>query len=170
MPFFKNLVRFTRDVTRDFSRTVHETYESLAFNISLRCEARLQAHREVLSYARAGCPLTFRQKFDMFSKHRQHARRMHTRHFSSNNCARHISRVFENGYNYQRAPGCRRRITYPWQATRFEEPLVRRSNAKILHATSAEDCTLQWPCPVRASISYKRRPLEERASWRSPPS
>lgn len=113
MPFFKSLVRFTRDVTRDLSRTVHETYESLAFSISLRCEARLQAHREVLSYARAGRTLTFRQKIDMFSKHRQHARRMHTRHFSSNNCAKHISRVFETGHNYQRAPGCKKRITYP---------------------------------------------------------
>ncbi|KAG5362847.1 hypothetical protein CJU89_1983 [Yarrowia sp. B02] len=113
MPFFKSLFRYTRDVTRDFSRSFHETCESLAFRISLRCEARLQAHREVLSHARAGRPLTFRQKVDMFSKHRQHMRRMHTRHFSSNNCARHISRVFESGHNYQRAPGCRRRITYP---------------------------------------------------------
>ncbi|RDW22643.1 hypothetical protein B0I71DRAFT_137239 [Yarrowia lipolytica] len=148
MPFFKNLVRFTRDVTRDFSRTVHETYESLAFNISLRCEARLQAHREVLSYARAGRPLTFRQKFDMFSKHRQHARRMHTRHFSSNNSARHISRVFENGYNYQRAPGCRRRITYPLAgyairrafSSAFERKDTTCNFGRRLYATMAMPC------------------------------
>ncbi|KAG5359987.1 hypothetical protein CJU90_5835 [Yarrowia sp. C11] len=85
----------------------------------------------------------------MFSKHRLHARRMHTRHFSSNNCARHISRVFENGHNYQRAPTCRKRFTYPLagyairrafsSAFEHQEPTTYNLG-KRLYATMAMPC------------------------------